>query len=149
MAEVAGFEPTHAGIKIPCLTAWRHLYVIQFKRQRWQGTLRRHFFDRPWRCPKKSPCSRLRSSICFATRLLRRTYACGNQNPVPYRLATPLCILEWHANCFACLFLKMGWVKGLEPSASRATIWRASQLRHTHQIGPKNPSWSTQGVSGW
>ena len=91
VAEVAGFEPTHAGIKIPCLTAWRHLYIIQFKRQRWQGTLRRHFFDRPWRCPKKLPCSRLRSSICFATRLLRRTYACGNQNPVPYRLATPLC----------------------------------------------------------
>ena len=53
VAEVAGFEPTHAGIKIPCLTAWRHLYIIQFKRQRWQGTLRRHFFDRSWRCPKK------------------------------------------------------------------------------------------------
>ena len=27
-----------------------------------------------------------------------------------------------------------GWIEGLEPSASRATIWRASQLRHTHHI---------------
>ena len=24
LAGVAGFEPTNAGIKIPCLTAWRH-----------------------------------------------------------------------------------------------------------------------------
>ena len=26
----------------------------------------------------------------------------------------------------------VGWVKGLEPSISRATIWRLSQLGHTH-----------------
>ena len=26
------------------------------------------------------------------------------------------------------------WIEGLEPSASRATIWRASRLRHTHHI---------------
>ena len=28
MAGVAGFEPTHDGIKIRCLTAWRHPYVF-------------------------------------------------------------------------------------------------------------------------
>ena len=28
----------------------------------------------------------------------------------------------------------MGWIVGFEPTASRATIWRASQLRHTHRI---------------
>ncbi len=31
----------------------------------------------------------------------------------------------------------IGWIEGLEPSASRATIWRASQLRHTHHVKDK------------
>ncbi len=51
---------------------------------------------------------------------------------MPYRLAiaqyTPS--LTWNTACQNKP--GKGWIEGLEPSASRATIWRASQLRHTH-----------------
>ena len=30
--------------------------------------------------------------------------------------------------------LMIGWIVGLEPTTPRATIWCASQLRHTHHI---------------
>ena len=55
--------------------------------------------------------------------------------PLGYSPRKSICILSVQKPCYNyILYIKKGWVEGLEPSASRATIWRASQLRHTHHI---------------
>ena len=68
LAGVGGIEPTNAGIKIQCLTTWRH--------------------------PNKLVISRV--EVCgWGGR--DRTYECWNQNPVPYHLATPQSITSMYS----------------------------------------------------
>ena len=80
-----GLEPRTPWLKVACSTAWANGPSVLNKNIKFFG-----WGGRIW------------------------TYECGNQNPVPYRLATP-----------QCKFL-MGREMGIEPTTSRTTIWRST-----------------------
>ena len=86
---MAGFGPTNNGVKVRCLTAWRHPNINEKERNK-------------------------------------------NEKPEGDQGVNPGSDL--YSSSFRFILLVMGWIVGFEPTASRATIWRANQLRHTHHI---------------
>ena len=62
-----------------------------------------------------------------------RTHECGSQSPVPYHLATTHYKRKRPCRNAPVRSL-VGCLERFELSASRATIWRANQLRHRHHI---------------
>ena len=66
-----------------------------------------------------------------------RTHECGSQSPVPYHLATTHYKKKRPCRNAPVRSL-VGCLERFELSASRATIWRANQLRHRHhRMRPK------------
>ena len=134
MAGAQGFEPWNNGVRVRCLTAWRRPFALGEEHgENWTGEPMGQF----WKyLPKTFHLFTLIASLCRLTggwgaRIW--TLGCGNQNPVPYRLATPHCAESERNAKETETGVGMGWVKRFELSASGATILRSNQLSYTHR----------------
>ena len=91
LAGVAGFEPTNAGIKIPCLTAWRHpndkvygagdkfrtCYLQSHNLALYRLSYARHILGAPGET--RTPDTRLRRPLLYPAELRAHKHICCAQ----------------------------------------------------------------------
>ncbi len=139
MAGVAGFEPTNAGVKVLCLTAWRHPSEMEWWREL-DSNQRRHrqqiyslpplatwvslhnIWSRRW---DSNPQPTDYKSVALPIELRRPLFKDGDPSGIRTRVAS---VKGWCVNHFTMgPRIAMVGAEGFEPPASCSQGRRASQ----------------------